>query len=35
MQPTGGAPMSQEMQQCIQLCQDCTNTCQQTIMYCL
>ena len=35
MQPTGGAPMSPEMQQCIQLCQDCTNTCQQTIMYCL
>ncbi len=27
--------MSPEMQQCIQLCQDCENTCQQTLMYCL
>ncbi len=27
--------MSTEMQQCIQMCHDCENTCQQTLMYCL
>ena len=35
MQPGGSIQLSPEMQQCIQLCQDCVTTCQQTLMYCL
>ena len=35
MPSTGGTGQNQEMQQCIQLCQECATTCQQIIMYCL
>lgn len=35
MTSAAGSQLSSEMQRCIQLCTECSNTCQQTVAYCL